>query len=245
LLRNGPSPQPADEAARVPAGVQKIAYTSGNLELAAFVDKAPPDLSKRPAVLFLHGGFAFGGEDLEMPQPFRDAGFIVMVPVLRAESGQPGNFTFFYDEVNDVLAAAEALAAQPDVDPKRIFISGHSAGGTLTMLAAMSSTRFRAAAPLSGSCNQFGRDFLQIPFDMSNVREFEMRSPVSYASSFKCPVRIFYGDQEDWAVSPSATTADRARQAGLDVAVVPVPGDHWTSVPEGMRRAIEFFSRFP
>ena len=247
LLRNGPSPQPTDEAARVPAGVQRIAYTSGNLELAAFVDDAPPDGSKQPAVLFLHGGFAFGGEDLEMPQPFRDAGFIVMVPVLRSESGQPGNFTLFYDEVNDVLAAAEALAARPYVDAKRIFVSGHSAGGTLTMLAAMSSSRFRAAAPISGSCNQFTWQFEPswVPFNTSSTSEFEMRSPVSYATSFKCPTRIFYGDQETWAVTPSATTADRAKAAGLDVAVVTVPGDHGTCVPEAMLRAIEFFNRFP
>jgi len=64
-----------------------------------------------------------------------------MVPVLRGENGQPGNFTFFYDEVDDVLAAAEALAQRTYVDANRMFISGHSAGGTLTMLAAM--TPFR------------------------------------------------------------------------------------------------------
>jgi dienelactone hydrolase/Zn-dependent protease len=245
LLRHGPSPQRVDEVARVPEGVQKISYTSGSLELAAFVDGPPPDESKRPAVLFLHGGFAFGGDDLEMPQPFRDAGFIVMVPVLRGENGQPGSYTLFYDEVHDVLAAAEALAQRPGVDANRMFISGHSAGGTLTMLAAMSSRRFRAAAPLSGSCSQFGQNPAWIPFDTSNVREFEMRSPVSYATSFKCPVRIFYGDQEAWAVSVSAATAKRATQAGLDVAVVTVPGNHSTSVPESIRRAIEFFNGFP
>jgi poly(3-hydroxybutyrate) depolymerase len=36
----------------------------------------------------------------------------------------------FYDEVNDVLAAADALAVQPYVDSTGIFVSGHSAGGT-------------------------------------------------------------------------------------------------------------------
>lgn len=116
LLQTGPSPQPVTEEARIPAGVQKIMYTSGNLQLAAYVDGPPPDGKKRPAVLFLHGGFAFGGDDLEMPQHFRDAGYVVMVPVLRGENGQPGNFTLYYDEVDDVLAAAEALAGLPYVD---------------------------------------------------------------------------------------------------------------------------------
>ena len=45
----------------------------------------------------------------------------------------------FYDEVDDVLAAAEALAGLPDVDTGQLYVAGHSAGGTLALLAAMSS----------------------------------------------------------------------------------------------------------
>lgn len=243
LLRTGPSPQPVTEESRIPAGVQEIDYTSGELQLAAYVDGAPPDGGKRPAVLFLHGGFAFGDEDLEMPQPFRDSGFIVMVPILRGENGQPGNFTLFYDEVNDVLAAAEALAELPYVDAKRLFVSGHSAGGTLAMLAAMTTDRFRAAAPISGSCNQLQQPPSLTPFDTSNRREFEMRSPLAYATSFKCPVQICFGNQESWAYSESRATADRAQKAGQVVDVIVVPGDHMTCVPESIRRSIEFFNR--
>jgi dienelactone hydrolase len=241
LVRRGPSPQPVDDVARVPARVRLLTYTSGDLELACYVDDEPVGGAKLPAVLFLHGGCAMGGDDLEMPQPYRDAGFIVMVPVLRGENGQPGIFTGFYDEVDDVLAAANALADLPYVDDKRLYLAGHSAGGTLAMLAAMASQRFRAAAPISGSCNNMNRDEWLTPFDTSDIRESEMRSPVVYASSFKCPVRIYYGHQELWAVSDSGTTAARAKQAGLDVEVNVVPGDHMSCVPEAMRRSIEFF----
>lgn len=59
-----------------------------------------------------------------MSQPFRDAGFIVMMPVLRSENGQPGDYSMFYDEVDDVLAAADVLARQPDVDAQRIYSQG-------------------------------------------------------------------------------------------------------------------------
>ena len=41
-----------------------------------------------------------------MAQPYRDAGYIVMIPILRGENGQPGFYTMFYDEVDDVLGAA-------------------------------------------------------------------------------------------------------------------------------------------
>jgi dipeptidyl aminopeptidase/acylaminoacyl peptidase len=74
-----------------------------------------------------------------------------MMPILRGENGSPGAFTLFYDEVDDVLAAAAVLAEQPGVDRGRIYVSGHSAGGVLAAFAAMTSARFRAAAPLSAA----------------------------------------------------------------------------------------------
>ena len=42
---------------------------------------------------------------------------------------------------------------------------------------------------------------------------------------------------------PSETTAARAKEKGLDVEAVSVPGDHVTAVPEAMRQAIEFFNK--
>ena len=150
LVRRGPSPQ-AGEPLRTPAGADEVEYRSGDLILKAFVTPDPGDGRRHPAVLFLHGGFAFGGDDWDMPQPYRDAGFVVMIPILRGENGQPGSYTMFYDEVDDVLAASAALASLPYTDSSRIFVSGDGAGGTLAMLAAMASDRFRAAASLSGS----------------------------------------------------------------------------------------------
>ena len=76
-----------------------------------------------------------------------------MIPTLRGENGLPGAYSMFYNEV-DVLAAAEALAKHPGVDGTRLYVSGHSVGGTLALLAAMSSKRFRAAASFSGSPDQ-------------------------------------------------------------------------------------------
>ncbi len=39
-----------------------------------------------------------------------------MIPILRGENGQPGSYTMFYDEVDDVLAASAALASLPYSD---------------------------------------------------------------------------------------------------------------------------------
>jgi dienelactone hydrolase len=243
LAVHRPAPQSWGKPRR-PPGAVSITYRSGDLQLRAYVTPDPGDGKRRPAVLFLHGGFAFGAEDWEMPRPFREAGYVIMVPVLRGENGQPGDYTTFYDEVDDVLGAADTLAALPYVDPSRIFVAGHSAGGTLALLAAMATNRFRAAAAFSGSPDQ--KDFLDSQpefgsYDTSNPREFEVRSPLVYATSFKCPVRMYYGNLEGWAARASHRTAELAKAKGIDAEAVEVPGDHFSSVPSGLRESLVFF----
>ena len=238
LLRHGPAPQPF-HAASPPATVSEVDYAEGR---KAWLSPAPA--GKSPAVLFLHGGFSFGPSDWEMTAQFRDAGFVVMTPMLRGENGQPGDYTLFYDEVDDVLAAADYLAALPFVDASRIFVAGHSIGGTLTLLAAQASNRFRAAAAFSGSPDQqaFLRGQEQLaPFDLGDMRELQLRSPLAYAESFKCPTRLYRGDQELYFANLEKV-ASLARRKGLDVAAVVVPGDHYSAVPEEIRRAVEFFT---
>jgi dienelactone hydrolase len=246
LIRQGPAPQ-RQPRERPPPGVREIEYQSGGLRLKAWVDDAPPPGgARKPAVLFLHGGFAFGADDWDQARPFRDAGFVTMTPMLRGENGLPGAYSMFYSEVDDVLAAADALAALTYVDPNRLYVSGHSAGGTLTLLAAMTSKRFRAAGSFSGSPDQvaFARGQAElVPFNPSDSREFQMRSPAAFPRSFKCPVRLYYGRQEFLFSSTSQRTAQLAKAAGLDVEAVSVPGDHFTSVDPAMRQCVAFFQQ--
>jgi dienelactone hydrolase len=242
LVRQGPAPQPGGPEAP-PPGVEELEYQSSGLRLKAWVNRQPGE-QKKPAVLFLHGGFAFAREDWDQSQPFRDAGFVVMTPILRAENSQPGVFTMFYDEVDDVLAAAEALAGLPEVDPGHLYVAGHSAGGTLTLLAAMASKRFRAAASLSGAPDQVkfaqGREEI-IPFARNDPREFQMRSSLAFPQSFKCPVRLYFGSQEIFFQMSSQETARQAKSAGRNVEAVSVAGDHFTAVAEELRQCIAFF----
>lgn len=242
LVRHTSAPQQWT-ALQAPTGALQINYSEAP-PLTAWISPAPKDARKRPAVLFLHGGFALGDSDWEMTQPYRDAGYIVMTPALRGENGQPGDYSMFYDEVKDVLSAADYLAARPYVDAGHMYIAGHSVGGTLTLLTAMTTSRFRAAASFSGSPDQVAWSKGQtelIPFDRSAIREFQMRSPVAFATSFKCPVRIYYGSQEPLFGASSQHTADLAKQKSLDVEAVSVPGDHFSAVPDEMQQSIKFF----
>jgi dienelactone hydrolase len=245
LVRAAPSPQ-SWQPVQPPADAREIELRSGGHLLRAWISKeARPGGARAPAVLFLHGGFAFAEEDWDMAKPFRDAGFVVMTPMLRGENGLPGAFSLYYDEVDDVLAAAELLAGQPQVDPNRLYVTGHSAGGTLAMLAAMISKRFRAAAPLAGTPDAliYSDDRAFIRFDPKNDDEYRMRSPLVFASSFKCPARLYFGDQELLIAATTRETARRAKRRGLDVEAIAVEGNHSTMVARAIPLAIAFFEQ--
>jgi dipeptidyl aminopeptidase/acylaminoacyl peptidase len=249
LLRVGPSPQ-SYKPLSIPAGVDEIVYASAPFALKAWLYRPASARGRLPAVLFLHGGHAFDMGDWETAQPYRDAGFVVMAPMFRGENGQAGNFSMYYDEVDDVLAAAEYLHRLPGVDPHRIFIAGHSVGGTMTMLAALTSKGFRAAAALSGSPDQ--KLYVNLapgakeraPFDYHDERELIMRSPLAFAAYFKCPLRIYYGSAEPQFVLTSAQMAATARAGGQDVQVVKNEGNHMSHVATSIRESVAFFEGF-
>jgi dipeptidyl aminopeptidase/acylaminoacyl peptidase len=245
LVHSGSAPQQW-QPVRVPAGAKEVTYRSGELNLKAWVSDVKPGGGKKPAVLFLHGGFAFGEDDWDQTEPFRDAGFVVMTPMLRGENGLPGAYSMFFNEVDDVLAAADVLSKMPGVDPKQVYVAGHSVGGTLALLAAMTSDKFRAAASFSGSPDQVSWAAGQpevVPFDPKDQQEYRMRSPLAFPGSFRCPARLYYGTQEPFFDRNTRELARLAKAAGKDVEAVRVPGDHGSAVEPAMGECIRFFGK--
>jgi dipeptidyl aminopeptidase/acylaminoacyl peptidase len=246
LLEKGPAPdkyEPLD----APANAEKIFYRSGyggELELVAWVSKYKRERKAKPGILFLHGGNAMGVGHWNLMGPYIDAGFVVLMPSVRGENGQAGNFSGFYDEVDDVLSAADRLAHLPGVDANRLFIAGHSIGGTLTMLASMSTHKFRAAAPISGNPDAF-RFFNRYPqdirFDDDNTHEFEVRTALCYAQSFKCPVRVVHGTDESHFNDRAGLLASRARSGGVRIETDTAKGGHTSALPEEIEQSIRFF----
>jgi dipeptidyl aminopeptidase/acylaminoacyl peptidase len=252
LVKKGPAPD-KPQPLSAPAGARRLDYQSGPLRLTAWIsenaDQAPSTSSRstssRPAVLFLHGGNALWQGHWDLARPYVEAGYVAMMPAVRAENGLPGYFSGFYDETADVLAAAEVLRDQPGVDPARLFLAGHSIGGTLTLLAAMATPMFRAAAAFSGNpdARAFFRHFPEdIRFDAAEPQEFDMRSPLSFATSFKCPVLMLHGSEEKKANAAVRLTAERAEAAGLKVKHGIVEGGHTSAIPGEVAESLRFFA---
>jgi dipeptidyl aminopeptidase/acylaminoacyl peptidase len=247
ILRQGPPPTEWVDL-DTPKGATEVVYPSGNLRLKAWMN-ITADKKKHDGVLFLHPGFGLWPDAWEFTQPLREAGYVVMIPTLRGENGQHGIFTMYYDEVSDVVNAADFLRSQEGVDPDHLYVAGYSVGGTLSMLASEVYDHFRAAASISGTPDlgpylRYARGAKEnAPFDVADPREVQIRSALAYAASLKSSIRIYYGTKEEYFAIAAPRTAEIARQNGIDAEAVAVDGDHGSSSEQSLRLAIEFFKK--
>ncbi|GEM_PF-301083 len=249
LLVKGPSPETSSPLGK-PPGAQRITYAGGpdgSLQLVAWVNDYEPSDQLRPGVLFLHGGNATGDGHWQLMKPYADAGFVVMLPSFRGENGQPGDYSGFYDETSDALAAARHLESLPGVDNNRLYLAGHSNGGTLALLASMAEPMFKASVPMSAGVDAwryFGRFDEEIRFDPHNPQEFIMRSSVCFGHSLKCPTLLLRGKEERPFDRNHQLTIERGRAAGMRVDHRLLPGNHNGVVPGAVVESIRFFKEY-
>jgi acetyl esterase/lipase len=192
----GPVPAPPPEIFR------KVLYDSPAGKLQAYLSQVPDDGQKRPAIIWITGGDSNSIDDVwtEMPpdndqnaSAYRKARVVLMFPTLRGGNDNPGTKEAFLGEVDDILAAALYLAREESVDSNRIYLGGHSTGGTLVLLVAECTDKFRAVfsfGPVSDVSYYPGE---YTPFDTSNPREVALRSPGRWLSSIKSPTFIIEG----------------------------------------------------
>jgi len=229
-----PAPEP-------PAGVlEKVTYAAPLGRNVAYVTPARPG-ARGPAIVWIVGGFGFGIDE-GMWQPasrdndqsaaaFRKAGIAEMFPALRGANQNPGHHECFLGEVDDILAATDFLAARPDVDPKRIYLGGHSTGGTMVLLAAESTARYRAVFAFGpvGDMRNYGEHSC-VPAG-STEAEFKARAPMDYLGEIVSPTFIIEGmESGNGAVFPFL----RRKAGKADIHFVEVPsGNHFTTLAPG------------
>ncbi len=113
------------------------------------------------------------------------------------------------------------------------------------MLAAMSTRRFRAAAPISGNPDAFAffhRYPRRHPLQrQESCAEFQMRSAVCYAHSFKCPVKVMHGSEEVNFDTRLALLSKRALAGGVKMELATVQGNHNSALPGEIEQSIQFF----
>jgi dipeptidyl aminopeptidase/acylaminoacyl peptidase len=185
------------------ADFRLVHYDSPVGPLVAYLTPDPRDGQKRPAIVWITGGdnntidegcWTAGPEkDDQSAAAYRRAGVVMMFPSQRGGNDNPGKKESFLGEVDDVIAAAEFLAKQPHVDPSRIYLGGHSTGGTLALLVAECSDRFRAVFSFGPADDVSGYPLQYLLYDTLNPREAELRSPGRWLHSIRSPVFVIEG----------------------------------------------------
>ncbi len=183
--------------------MQTVKFPAPSGQLSAYLSYPPKDGSKVPGVVWITGGDCNSiGSVWERESPSNDqtatqyGQFAMMYPSLRGGNDNPGQKEGFLGEVDDVLAAADFLAKQPGVDPTRIYLGGHSTGGTLALLTAESTKRFRAVFAFGpvGDVSTYGDDRQFLPFDTSKPEEIAIRSPINWLHCVQSPTWVIEGD---------------------------------------------------
>ena len=196
--------RPAGETPQAPLARdgQLVRYPSTVGSLAAYLTPVPKDGVRHPAIVWITGGDSntidasvFENQPPDNDQTarqYREAGIVMMYPSLRGGNDNPGHREGLYGEVDDVLAAADWLAKQPGIDPARIYLGGHSVGGTLVTLVSEASPRFRATFAFGAVTDPALYQGDPVPLAPTKA-EMALRRPVDWLSSVKSPLFMLEG----------------------------------------------------
>ncbi len=184
---------------------QLVKYTSPAGDLAAYLTPDPKDGQKRPAIIWITGGDCNSIDDVWSKAPadndqtaaqYRQAGVVMMFPSLRGGNMNPGRREGYFGEVDDVLAAKKFLADQPHVDPKRVYLGGHSTGGTLALLVAETGADFRGVFSFGPVDDVAGYGPQYCPFDLNDEYAVKLRSPSHWLSGVRCRTLVIEGQEQ-------------------------------------------------
>lgn len=187
-----------------------VSYTGKAGRLSAMLSKAPRQkdpkvIVKHPAIIWVTGGFPPGGmgsSAWEKPDPnndqsaqaFRKAKIVTMYPAFRGDMGNDGFIESFFGEVQDIVSAAKYLKTLPHIDPKRIYLGGHSTGGTMVLLAAQLSDTFRAVFSFGPQLSASHYGASSVNFDITSNDCCVARAPICYLHCIQTPTFIIEGD---------------------------------------------------
>lgn len=180
-----------------------VSYPSKVGDLAAYVSSDPGDGEKHPMIIWVVGGWGNDIDDFPFMYPewdndqtgsaFWQAGILTMYPSFRGGNGNPGYYETLFGEVDDIVSAYEYAASLPYVDPERIYLGGHSTGGTRALLASEYTDKFRAVFCFGAVDEIKYHNNDQFTFDTSSEEEQIMRSPIYWLDDIVSPTFLIEG----------------------------------------------------
>jgi acetyl esterase/lipase len=201
----------------------------------------------RGTVVLIHGGFWRGTpEYFDGPAPLAEALAAHGWHVWQVEYRQLPNGGGWPGTLDDAAAAIEHLvvvAAELGVEPGPTITVGHSAGGHLAVWALSrpnASVALAGAISLAGALNLLlgEREHIGAGAVVGFLGGSSTEYPERYAAADptlriepRLPVRIVHGDRDDVVpMNQSDSYAAAAREAGQDVTIAVVDGDHMSVI---------------
>jgi len=221
-----------------------------------------------PGMVFVHGGGWVEGDKAPMAMVPTDAGFLVvsinyrMYPAYR--------FPAMIEDVKTAIRHLRAKSSLYNLDPERIALVGHSAGGHLVALAGLAgesagwdiggfpdqSSQVQAVVPMSAPANlssSFPEEVVNLVSGVFGADQLASASPVQYAHPGAPPFLIVHGDKDDVVpVEQAHLLYDALKKAGSPVEELilkngghgfePVSGPVSPSLDEMFARVLEFLT---
>ncbi len=261
--------QPTSGAIEVPEWVRVEAnITYSDFPPATVLDILQPGratLGRRPGVIVIHGGGWVGGAKEGMVQnhclPYLEKGFVVCNVDYRLAKIAPAPAA-----VSDVLKAAKWFrdnAARYRVDPKRIVVTGTSAGGHLALMVGLTpgSANLGSEVDVAAVVNWYGitdvadqlsgpgrRDYAVqwIPDQEGRLELARRVSPLTYVRKKAPPVLTIHGDADQVVPYEHGGRLTKAlREAGADAELISVEGGgHGRFEAERMKKLYAEIFRF-
>ncbi|HEY3452037.1 MAG TPA: prolyl oligopeptidase family serine peptidase [Myxococcales bacterium] len=187
------------------ADFRNVQYPAAVGPLRAYLTPDPGDGKQHPAIVWITGGdcnsigdvwSAASADNDQTAAAYRKAGVVMLFPSMRGGNDNPGQREGFLGEVDDVIAAHAYLSKIPYVDTRRIYLGGHSTGGTLVLLVAESFNGFAgviAFGPVT-DVRAYGEDSGLLPYDLSDPAESKARSPGHWLHLIRSPAWIVEGE---------------------------------------------------
>ena len=199
---------------------RRVLFPSGKELVPAYIfSPKPATPGKKPGLVIVHGAF-HGHLDwrfFDLIEYAVNKGYVTIFPEYRGSSGYGDVLyknSYGITDVADTLAATDYLVkSEPEVDPNRLAIYGHSRGGLVTVLAIeQAPTKFRAAVDVAGLMDMvafmaYKPDFRRM--ETANDPTFGGKLPSENLARYMEVSPLNHVDKIQTPLFVAATTGDR------------------------------------
>jgi dienelactone hydrolase len=190
-----------------------VPYKAGVTQLEGYIN-SPSGPAKKPAVLIVHDWMGLSDFQKQKADELAKMGYVAFAVDIYGQNVRPkdqteaAQFATKYKDNRSLLrerirAAFDTLAAQPNVDAKKIIVMGYCFGGTTALELA------RSGAPLAGTVSFHGGLSTPNLLDAKNI---------------KAPVLALHGADDPWVPKTEVDTFKKEmKDANVDLTFVSYP----------------------